>query len=78
MNEGYPRFCGRCAAPIHVPDPPHLCADLRKRLKRQEEAIELVAGIIEGHIGSRLNSPVDARTTAIAIVRALAGRDLGT
>jgi hypothetical protein len=45
-NDGYPRQCPRCGKDIHVPDPPHLCKDLRVRMERQERVIGSIRSVL--------------------------------
>jgi hypothetical protein len=59
--------CQRCHAICFTTDPPHLCADLRKRLERQEKAVAIVVAIL---------GP-GSEDQALEIVKALSGRDLG-
>lgn len=65
--------CQRCHATCFTTDPPHLCADLRKRLDRQEKAISLVRDVLLRTIPQASNYD----EAATEVVKALAGRDLG-
>lgn len=75
------RKCVRCGADVHPPDPPHVCADLAARYERQAKAVAAVKAILVAAAppGYGMQPGIEWHDdTALAIVEALAGRDLGT
>ena len=67
-------ICQRCKVRCYTTDEPHLCKDLKSRLARQTKAVAIVRTTILDNIEC---DPGVADIVALAIVEALAGRDLG-
>lgn len=61
--------CERCGERIGTLDPPHLCADVRRRYERQERLIALIEGVL-----ARYGLGHASREIAEQVYRALRGR----
>ncbi len=64
--------CNRCGALLNTTtEQAHLCADLARRYARQAAAVDAVKAILLDVYGD------EGDATALAIIKALSGRDLG-
>lgn len=70
--------CVRCGVMGNTLDPPHLCADIKKRYERNAKAVEIVSTILFNNFyEAGIEDPSYFNDIAAEIVKALSGRDLG-
>ena len=59
-------------------DPPHLCADIKKRYERSAKAVKIVSNILFNNFyETGIEDSSHFNDVAAEIVKALSGRDLG-
>lgn len=70
--------CTRCGVECNTTNEPHLCKDVKKRYERQAKAVAIVNDILMDNFYDEENySNGYYELVAVAIVKALSGRDLG-
>lgn len=70
--------CERCKVECNTTNEPHLCKDLKKRLERQTKAVKTVSDILmDNFYDEEQYSHGYYEIVALAVVKALSGRDLG-
>ncbi len=72
--------CPRCGAIENTTNEPHLCKDLKKRLERQKQAVNLVIPILQSVVEEYAGSPTDPKYLeyyALEIIKKIGARDNG-
>jgi hypothetical protein len=65
------KACTRCGVPLHVPDPPHVCADVQRRYDRADRMARAVVDLLADSWDDNLLTPDGFREVAERVVARL-------